>query len=367
MAPAASPIPQRKIIHLDCDCFFAAVEMRDTPALAGKPLVVGGRPNRRGVVATANYEARQFGIKSAMPVARALRLCPQLIVVPTNIERYRKVSLAIRDIFRLYTDLVEPASLDEAYLDVTHSKCCHGSATWVAEAIRAKVRTEIRITISAGVAANKFLAKVASGWRKPNGLTVISPDKADAFIRALPVEKIPGVGRVTAGKLHAFDVKTAGDLRQIPQARLVEQFGRFGTRLSELCRGEDERPVRPSRPLKSISVEHTFSQDLPDQDACRRALPMLWDKLTKCLDRHHIAYVGHTQAAPPAAKCFIKVRFHDFATTTLERAGQRLELACFERLLEGAWLRGQKPIRLLGIGIRLEAHTQEPVSLDLFG
>ena len=354
-------LSRRKIIHVDCDCFFAAVEMRDRPELAGKPLAVGGQPEGRGVIATANYEARKIGIKSAMPSAKALSLCPQLVLLPPDFERYRQVSQQIRQIFARYADLIEPASLDEAYLDVTQSKHCKGSATWIAAAIRACIQQEVRITASAGVAPNKFLAKVASDWRKPDGLTVIIPAHVATFIKTLSVEKIPGVGPATTSKLQAMGIKTAKDLQQCTVERLVNRFGRFGRRLSELSHGLDNRLIRPTRPHKSISIEHTFAVDLPDWGACKQQLPMLWSKFAERLYRHKI----NVTANRSLAKCFVKVRFSDFTTTTLERTDQPLTLASYESLVKLAWQRGKKPVRLLGLGMRLNsAKKQPPEALD---
>lgn len=360
---SAAQAEQRKIIHCDCDCFFAAVETLDHPEWAGKPLAVGGTL-QRGVVATANYEARKFGVHSALPSAQAMRLCPELILAPPNFERYREISLQIREIFARYTQAIQPASIDEAYLDVTDSDCCQGSATWIARDIRAAVHKEIGITISAGVAPNKFLAKIASDRQKPDGLTVIVPSEVSEVMRTLPVEKIPGVGRVTTGHMNSLGIKTAGDLQAFSSVELVMKFGRFGQRLSEVCHGHDNRPVQPPGPLKSVSVEQTFTSDLPNHDACQQALPGLLAKLAKRAHKHHIDLVDQPLETSEAThKCFVKVRFNDFTTTTLERSGQQFSLACFKYLLEMAWLRGKKPVRLLGVGIRLDKIDLQP---DLF-
>jgi DNA polymerase-4 len=251
----------RKIVHIDMDAFYASVEQRDDPQLRGKPVVVAWRGNR-SVVCAASYEARTFGVRSAMPALRAERLCPQAIFVPPDFTRYRAVSRATREIFQRHTDLIEPLSLDEAYLDVTENKTGLPTATRVARAIRQQIRDELNLTASAGVAPNKFLAKIASDWRKPDGLFVIQPQEADAFLLPLPVGRIPGVGKVTEKNLEDLNIKTVGDLRTKDLPTLEARFGRYGLRLYQLARGIDHSPVVPDRPTKSISAEDTFAQDV---------------------------------------------------------------------------------------------------------
>ncbi len=268
----------RKIVHIDMDAFYASVEQRDDPTLRGKPVVVAWRGNR-SVVCAASYEARRFGIRSAMPALRAERLCPDAIFIPPDFLRYRTVSRQTRDIFRRYTDLIEPLSLDEAYLDVTENKCGLPTATKVASAIRHAIRDELHLTASAGVAPNKFLAKIASDWRKPDGLFVIQPEDVDTFLPPLPVERLPGVGKVTAERLATLGIKTVGDLRKIELVTVEEHFGRHGQRLRELACGIDENPVVPDRPTKSISAEDTFARDIPLEetaDAIRRLAEKVW-------------------------------------------------------------------------------------------
>jgi DNA polymerase IV len=252
----------RKIVHIDMDAFYASVEQRDDPNLRGKPVVVAWRGNR-SVVCAASYEARTFGVRSAMPAVRAERLCPQAIFVPPDFTRYRAVSRATREIFQRHTDLIEPLSLDEAYLDVTENKTGLPTATRVASAIRQQIREELGLTASAGVAPNKFLAKIASDWRKPDGLFVIQPQEAEAFLLPLPVGRIPGVGKVTEKRLEDLNIKTVGDLRTKDLTTLESRFGRYGLRLYELARGIDHSAVVPDRPTKSISAEDTFAQDVP--------------------------------------------------------------------------------------------------------
>ncbi|MDR0578729.1 MAG: DNA polymerase IV [Candidatus Accumulibacter sp.] len=340
----------RKIIHCDCDCFYAAVEMRDDPALRGRPLAVGGKAEMRGVIATCNYEARAFGVHSAMSTARALRLCPQLLLLPPDFRRYREASQQILAIYRDYTPLVEPLSLDEAYLDVSGLPRCQGSATLMAEEIRARIRAEVRITASAGIAPNKFLAKVASDWRKPDGQFVVRPQEVDAFVAALPVGKIFGVGKVTAARLQKHGIHTCGDLRAWELTRLVGEFGRFGTALHQLCRGIDERPVRPDRLRKSLSVETTYPRDLPDLAACRAELPALVAEFRRRFAR--------LPAPRPVHQAVVKVKFADFTQTTAECVSAAPEEAVWAALLDEAWARKGKAVRLLGVGVRF-AETEE--------
>jgi DNA polymerase IV len=275
--PAASALV-RKIVHIDMDAFYASVEQRDDPALRGKPVVVAWKGNR-SVVCAASYEARRFGVRSAMPAIRAERLCPDAIFVPPDFVRYREVSRAVREIFKHHTDLVEPLSLDEAYLDVTRNKTNLPTATRVAKAIREQIREELHLTASAGVAPNKFLAKIASDWRKPDGLFVIQPTEVTTFLLPLPVGRIPGVGPVTEARLKEIGVATVGDLRAREQAALEDHFGRYGLRLYELARGIDHNPVVPDRPTKSISCEDTFERDIPlseTDELIRRLAEKVW-------------------------------------------------------------------------------------------
>jgi DNA polymerase-4 len=272
------PARLRKIVHVDMDAFYASVEQRDDPALRGKPVVVAWK-GKRSVVCAASYEARKFGIRSAMPAVTAERLCPQAIFVAPDFTRYKAVSQAVREIFRRHTDLVEPLSLDEAYLDVTENKTGLPTATKVAIAIRRQIREELSLTASAGVAPNKFLAKIASDWRKPDGLFVIQPKDLDTFLPPLLVGRIPGVGRVTEARLKQVGIETVGDLRAFELGTLEAQFGRYGARLYELARGIDHDPVTPDRPTKSISAEDTFEQDVPlseTEDLIRRLAERVW-------------------------------------------------------------------------------------------
>ena len=349
---------QRKIIHVDCDCFYAAIEMRDDPSLAGKPLAVGGAADRRGVIATCNYEARAYGVRSAMASGHALKLCPDLLIVKPRMDAYKAVSREIQAIFREYTELIEPLSLDEAYLDVSDSPHFAGSATRIAQDIRRRVSQELHITVSAGVAPNKFLAKIASDWKKPNGLFVITPDQVEAFVAVLPVSKLHGVGKVTADKLARRGIRTCADLREWHKLGLAKEFGSFGERLWGLARGIDERPVQTDSRRQSVSVETTYDQDLPDLPACLAQLPQLLDELARRMTRLDASYRPD--------KPFVKIKFHDFTQTTLEQAGAGRDLDSYKLLLSAAFTRGNKPVRLLGVGVRLHDLRGRHEQLELF-
>ncbi|MDB5761087.1 MAG: dinB [Herminiimonas sp.] len=332
--------------------------MRDDPSLRDLPIAVGGRPDQRGVVATCNYEARRFGVRSAMATSQALQRCPGLIVLPPAMEKYRVASKQILAIYRDYTDLVEPLSLDEAYLDVTHASHFNGSATLIAQEIRARIADTVGITASAGIATNKFLAKIASDWNKPDGQFVIRPHHIDAFVAALPVEKLFGVGKVTAAKLKRLGAITCTDLREWPMADLQHHFGKFGERLYESCRGIDTREVCPTRERKSVSVEETYVNDLPDLAACRQCLPELIDRLVERIRR--------AKAERNTHKLFVKIRFADFQRTTVECVGTAPDPAQFQKLLETGFQRGRRPVRLLGVGVRL-SEDEADHQLGLFG
>ncbi|MCL7944339.1 DNA polymerase IV [Marinobacter sp. ATCH36] len=351
---------QRKIIHVDCDCFYAAVEMRDDPSLSDVPLAVGGEGGR-GVVTTCNYKARAFGVRSAMPGGEARRLCPGLVTVPPDMARYRAVSKQVMAILRELTDLVEPLSLDEAFLDVSDVSDHKGSATLMAQHLRQRVKDEVGITISAGVAPNKFLAKIASDWQKPDGLFVIRPEDVDGFVQDLKVEKLFGVGQVTAGKLHGLGVATCGDLQSIPTDVLLEKFGKQGYRLREMAYGRDDRDVVVSRIAKSVSVERTFSQDLPDKRACESVMASLVADLNLRLNRK--------AAHKPIHKLFIKIRYSDFSTHTLERVREQIRepaMEDYQPLLDELITDAERPVRLLGLGVRFRSDESPVMQLRLF-
>lgn len=343
----------RKIIHVDMDCFYAAVEIRDNPGLANKPLAVGGAVNERGVICTANYVARQFGIHSAMPTATALRQCKELVLLPVDMPKYRQVAKRIHAIFREFTDLVEPLALDEAYLDVTHSSFHQGSATLMAKAIREKIWQNEKLTASAGVAPNKFLAKIASGWKKPNGLFVIRPAEIEAFVEVLPVDNLFGVGKVTAQKLHKMRIKTCRDLQTLSIFELTEKFGKFGQRLYEQARGQDSRAVEPNRERKSLSVERTFAQDIRSPDEGIKILHELFDRLKRRIEM---------QAPNRRIKNqFIKLKFHDFKQTTAELITREINPSLFIELFKKTYANEKRALRLLGIGVHFEPKTPEPL------
>ena len=350
--------PIHKIIHIDADCFYAAVEVRDNPALKGLPIAVGGSAQRRGVIATASYEARKFGVHSAMASATAINRCPQLVLIPGRMSAYREASRQMRAIFSDYTDLIEPLSLDEAFLDVSDCRLCKGSATLIAQEIRQRISDTVGITVSAGIAPNKFLAKVASDWNKPNGQYVITPDKVDSFLTSLPVKKLWGVGKVTAKRLDKLGIKTCDDVRRYDIFQFVELFGNFGEHIHKLAHGIDNRAVVSEWRRKSVSVENTYAQDLPDLAACLQKIPELIIALNQRMERLDDYY--------RIQNSFLKMKFNDFSQTTVERSycspvEQDLSILC-----EEAWQRGKIPVRLLGIGVRLNDLTESGGQLDLF-
>lgn len=351
---------QRKIIHVDMDCFFAAVEMRDHPEYRNLPLAVGGSERQRGVISTCNYEARKFGVRSAMPTAQAIQRCPGLLVIPGRMEAYKAVSQQIRTIFARYTPLIEPLSLDEAYLDVSDCPLLHGSATLIAEAIRRDIWNELQLTASAGVAPLKFLAKVASDMNKPNGQFVIPPEQVQKVIDTLPLEKIPGVGKVSLEKLHSAGYYVGEDIRNSDYRELLRQFGRMGASLWKRCHGIDNREVVTERERKSVGVERTFSHNISSYEECWQVIEQtLFPELDRRLSR----------ADPNKAiiKQGIKMKFADFQLTTIEHLHDELELEYFKQLLRDILKRQQgREIRLLGLSVMLKPLEQiQQLSLEL--
>ena len=335
----------RKIIHVDMDAFYASVEQRDNPDLRGKPVIVAWQA-KRSVVCAASYEARSFGVHSAMPAVRAERLCPHAIFVAPDFTRYPAVSQSVREIFKRHTDLIEPLSLDEAYLDVTENKTGLPTATLVARTIREQIRHELNLTASAGVALNKFLAKLASDWRKPDGLFVIQPEDIDAFLLPLPVGRLPGVGKVTGEKLAKFGIKTVGDLRAFDLRVLEDQFGRYGRRLHELARGIDDSEVVPDRPTQSISVEDTFEQDVlltETEPMIRRLAEKLWSASRK--------------ESRIARTVVLKIKTSEFKILTRSHTPDTPPSSCEEltdialKLRERVALGPQQRYRLVGVGL----------------
>ncbi|MGJ0483880.1 MAG: DNA polymerase IV [Methylomicrobium sp.] len=336
----------RKILHIDMDAFYAAVEQRDNPDYRGKPIVVGGRPDARGVVATCSYEARKFGIHSAMSSSQAYRLCPQAIFVKPRFEVYKDVSAAIRRIFAEYTELVEPLSLDEAYLDVTEVSRCRSSATLIAKEIKEKIRQQTGLTASAGVSYNKFLAKIASDLDKPDGLYLITPEQGPEFVERLPIGKFHGIGRATEKKMHELGIRTGFDLKQWPLPLLAQHFGKAGQYYYDIARGIDNRPVRNCRPSKSVGVETTYQEDLEDPDIILQQLLDLMDKaLTRLAAKQMTA---HTLT--------VKLKYHNFVqitrSKTLPQAITQVE--GFETVLADLLKDtevGAKKVRLLGVAL----------------
>jgi DNA polymerase-4 len=342
----------RKIIHIDMDAFYASVEQRDFPELRNKAIAVGGS-KERGVVMTASYEARKYGIKSAMPSALAYRQCPHLVFVKPRFAVYKQVSKQIRDIFHRYTDLVEPLSLDEAYLDVTENKPGISSASLIARNIRKEIFKETKLTASAGVSINKFLAKVASDYRKPAGLSVILPDQVSGFIEALEIDKFHGIGKVTAARMHDMGIHTGADLKKYREKQLVDLFGKHGRHYYQIAHGIDERPVNPHRIRKSISSETTFEKDITDRDQMRNELMIISQKVMTWMKRHDT--FGRTVT--------LKVKFNDFKQITRSKTDSQY-IASFDLLWEiadnlQASITDSRPIRLLGIGIS-KLNNQDP-------
>jgi DNA polymerase IV len=335
----------RKIIHVDMDAFYASVEQRDDPQLRGKPVVVAWKGNR-SVVCAASYEARAFGVCSAMPAVRAERLCPAAIFVAPDFVRYRAVSQRVLEIFKRHTDLIEPLSLDEAYLDVTQNKTSIPTATLVARTIREQIREELHLTASAGVAPNKFLAKLASDWRKPDGLFVIQPEDVDTFLLPLPVGRLHGVGKVTGEKLAKLGIQTVGDLRRLDLSALEGTFGRYGVRLHELARGVDENEVVPGRPTKSISVEDTFESDVllsETEPMIRRLAEKLW--------------LASRQESRIARTIVLKLKTSEFKTLTRSHTPNSFPSSCAEltdvalSLRERVDMNPEQRYRLVGVGL----------------
>ena len=336
----------RKIIHIDMDAFYASVEQRDYPRYRGKPLAVGATPHQRGVVCAASYEARTFGIHSALSSRVALQRCPHLIFVPPRFDVYRSISQQICAIFEQHTDLVEPVALDEAYLDVTENKLGLPHATTIARAIRASIFKETGLTASAGVSFNKFLAKMASGLNKPNGLTVILPEQAETFVESLPIEKFHGIGKVSATKMHELNINTGADLKQRSEAELVQHFGKVGHYYFKIARAQDDRPVEANRVRKSVGAETSYAQDLSDQAVMLHELETIAQTVYQRLERHQTG--GRTIT--------LKVKFANYQQITRSRTviSEIREVATIvtlaQALFEAVNLEGRH-VRLLGISL----------------
>jgi DNA polymerase-4 len=352
---------KRKIVHIDMDAFFASIEQKDTPAFRGKPVIVGGKPQNRGVVAACSYEARRFGVHSAMPCSQAARLCPQAIFTKPRMDRYREISARVMAIFHRYSQLVEPLSLDEAFLDVTINSHNQPSATIIAGRILDQIYQELQLTASAGVSYNKFLAKVASGYKKPNGLTTIPPAQALDFLTTLPIRKFFGVGKVTEKKMLSLGIRTGYDLRQQTEEQLIFHFGKAGSFLYNIVRGVDNRPVEPARTRKSIGSETTLSLDTKDENEIKYILRQLAEQIERSLLKKQTG--GYTLT--------LKVRYHDFTTVT---RSQTVRTPIYDGtdilyLLPGLLAStnaGRQKVRLLGLSIsRLLGDKKVPRQLVL--
>ncbi len=349
----------RKIIHVDMDAFFASIEQRDHPELKGKPVAVGGT-SERGVVAAASYEARKYGVRSAMPSRVAARKCPQLIFVKHRFDVYKEVSAQIREIFHQYTDLVEPLSLDEAYLDVTENKFDYHSAMFMASEIKKKVKEKTSLTASAGVSINKFLAKVASDMDKPDGFTVILPEEVEEFVEKLPIENFYGVGKATQDKMHRLGIQTGKDLKARDRIELINLFGKFGNYLYDVSRGIDNRPVKPDRIRKSFSLERTFNEDILGKDHTLETLSVLCKKLADSLQKRGIK-----------GKTFnLKLRYGDFTTLTRSKTvggyfNEENIIYDLAQELTLPLIKEELGIRLLGVGLSNLNNQGDDVQLEL--
>ena len=344
MQPDHKEQSNRSIIHIDMDCFFAAIEIRERPELINRPVAVGGNPSSRGVLTTCNYIARKYGCRSAMPGFKALELCPDLIILPVRHDLYREESYKIRDIFKQTTQLIEPLSLDEAYLDVSHLK---KEPSKIAKQIRQQIKDERRLTSSAGIASNKMLAKIASDWNKPDGQYHIPDDHINAFMKELPVTKIWGVGEKTAHKLNEMGVNNCKELQSIELSTLHQKFGKFGVNLYQLCRGIDDRSVITNRERKSTSVERTFKININQINEAKAKFRSILLELKDDLTTNH--------SDRKLKSAFVKITFSDFQKTSTEKKSKQINSELFNELLINSWERGKgKSVRLIGAGVRFE-------------
>lgn len=324
------------------DAFFAAVEMRDRPELRNVPMAVGGSSDRRGVLCTANYEARKFGVRAAMPTSYALKLCPHLVLVKPHFSKYSEASEEVFKVFQEYTDLIEPLSLDEAYLDVTDNPTLFNSATWMAQEIRTKIFERTKLTASAGIGPNKLIAKMASDLNKPNGQFTIAPKDVEKFIKKVPVEKLWGIGKVTAKNLHEMGIKNCLDLQAYSRSELIHHFGKFGDMLFDFCRGIDDREVETEYERKSLGTEETFEKDIDDLDEMKEHILRMSSEIKEALEDFKDRMIKNLH---------VKIKYFDFKQTTIER---QLDLTAenFIDLLEERWIQDPRPVRLLGVGVK---------------
>jgi DNA polymerase-4 len=333
------------------DAFFAAVVMRDRPELRNVPMAVGGSSNR-GVLSTSNYEARKFGVRSAMPTKMALKLCPHLVVAKASMSKIKEASRQVFEIFHEYTDLVEGMSLDEAYLDVTDCQLFHNSATLIAQDIRRRIFEKTQLTASAGIANNKLIAKMASDFRKPNGQFTVAPPSVDEFIKTIPIEKLWGIGKVTAAHLHGMGIKTCLDMQGYSRNELIYHFGKFGNNMYDYCRGVDERQIDMNSERKSYGSEETFNQDISNYEEMRAHIVRMSEELKNDLAKYDDRIVKNLH---------VKIKYHDFKQTTIER---KLPVTTenFLELLEERWSQDPRPVRLLGVGVKFEETKSTPSS-----
>jgi DNA polymerase-4 len=332
----------RKIIHLDMDAFFAAVEMRDNPSLRNVPMAVGGSPDRRGVLCTSNYEARKFGVRAALPTAHALKLCPHLVLVKPNFHKYAEASEIVFDIFHEYSDFVEGLSLDEAFLDVTNSSRFQGSATLMAQEIRKEIFKRTGLTASAGIGPNKLIAKLASDVNKPNGIFTVAPHQVDAFMVKMPIERIWGVGKVTAKRMHEMGIKTCLEMQSYTRSDLIHHFGKFGDVLYDFCRGLDDREVETEHERKSLGTEETFNKDITSFDDMKLHIVRMVQEVKDSLEQYQDKTVKNLH---------VKIKYFDFKQTTIERQ-LPINEESFLLLLEERWCQDPRPVRLLGVGVK---------------
>jgi DNA polymerase-4 len=335
------------------DAFFAAVEMRDNPALRNVPMAVGGSADSRGVLSTSNYEARKYGVRSAMPTAFAMKLCPKLVLVRPNFKKYSEASQKVFEIFHEFTDLVEGLSMDEAFLDVTDSDLFQGSATLIAQEIRKEIFKRTELTASAGIAPNKLIAKLASDINKPNGIFTVAPHQVDAFIVKMPVERIWGIGKVTAKRMHELGIKNCLDMQAHTRSDLIHHFGRFGDVLYDFCRGHDDRDVETEHERKSLGTEETFSKDLTNFEEMKTHIVRMSQEIKESLEKYEDKTVKNLH---------VKIKYQDFKQTTIERQLPVSEES-FLQLFEERWTQDARPVRLIGVGVKFE--TEDSIATTI--
>ena len=350
---------KRKIIHIDMDSFFASIEIRDNPSLQNKPVAVGGKANERGVLTTCNYLARKYGLHSAMSSKTAVQLCKDLIILPVDIAKYRKISKEIFKVFKCYSKKIEPVSIDEAFLDVSESGYCQRDPEEMARQIRSCIKSDFGITASAGISSNKLIAKICSDWKKPDNQFSICDDEIQNFIKTVSLKSIPGIGKVNFKKCKDFNMNSCSDMQKMSKDELIKIFGSYGYTLFNLVRGIDNREIETNRIRKSISVEDTFLHDLNDTNSCKQQLSILY---TKLIERCKSSNVSTNEVR----EIFIKVKFNDFEIITRQKKSFKIELNEFKNLFDSNIVKIIKPIRLLGIGFKLNNKKEESSQYDIF-